>query len=446
MKLAELHTIPALEGEELQNFWQKTLTALQSLQTPLGVTASGPDDHFYAIFGRDSLWTVMLALEAERTLREQERNSGHRPAFTLAYPAWLQDFATTVLRGLASLQGQVVNDFNDEQPGRIVHEYWNPVPQNMRAAHWPVADGNGRYYGSFDATFLYVCTVARVTSFFDDAVLLAELWPSVEAALQWMLAWSDLDHDGRVEYQNRNPDGFGLNNQVWKDSGDSIRSREHAVLEHPLAWVEVQGYAWAAYDAYLEMAQRRRALDAAREAEIRRRMDGLLHGLQQFRFAHEHVPAMALDAEKNPIEVVSSNIGHLLWSGCLAREQAEHVWQRLAQPDMLTSWGIRTLSEQAYFYNPLKYHCGSIWPFDNAIIVSGLQRYGFTEDARYLANAILSAIRAFTGPVELYTVQPAHWLRSHRIAEKWFLADYSDACSVQAWTTSAMLYLGALFM
>ncbi len=145
--------------------------------------------------------------------------------------------AATVLRGLAGLQGRVVNDVNDEQPGRIVHEYWDPVPRKMLLARWPVIEG--RYYGAFDATFLYLITLAQVDRFFNSQALLEELRPSAEAAFQWMLHWSDLDEDGIVEYAKRNPEGFGLANQVWKDSGESVQPRDHTPLEHPLAWVEV---------------------------------------------------------------------------------------------------------------------------------------------------------------------------------------------------------------
>src|SRR5258706_4376863 len=237
----------AIDSEVLHTLWQKALAALQSLQTPLGVKASGQDDQFHAIFGRDSLWTVLLALEADHLVQATGTQITSMHASSLSYlssyHSWLHELAASVLRGLASMQGRVVNDINEEQPGRIIHEYWNPVPQKMILARWPVADGEGRYYGTFDATFLYLITIAQVDSYFDDRVLLDELWPHAEASLHWMLEWSDLDHDGMVEYSKRNPEGIGLANQVWKDSSESIQPLEHMPLHHPLAWVEVQGYA-----------------------------------------------------------------------------------------------------------------------------------------------------------------------------------------------------------
>jgi len=465
------HIDLALESEVLRHLWQKGLQSLQSLQTPLGITASGHNDQFHAIFGRDSLWTVLLALEAaslQQTMKEwgmtpvqgqvpalpegiacgQGEQEGSRRSVTTflpdSYTGWLHDLAASVLRGLASLQGKVVNDVNEEQPGRIVHEYWDPVPQRMLAAGWPVI--NGRYYGSFDATFLYLIALARVDAFFDDQALLEELWPSADATLDWMLEWSDLDQDGLVEYAKRNPEGIGLANQVWKDSGEAIQPHEHLPISHPVAWVEVQGYAWAAYAAYIELAKKRHCLDHSLHRELQHRMEHLLHGLQRFWLGEEQFPAIVLDGKKNPLPAVSSNPGHLLWSGCIERVQAEQICKRLMQPDMLTPWGLRTLSERAYYYNPLKYHCGAVWPFDNAIAASGLQRYGFSSQAHIIAERVLHAMLAFGEPVELYTVQPSRWLRSPRIEQEWFLADYFYACSVQAWTAAAILYLTSMLL
>lgn len=441
---APQHDNLALESEVLHILWQKSLSDLQSLQTPLGVTASSQNDQFHAVFGRDSLWTVLLALEAGRL--QQQHTQAEDATLAASYRSWLHDLAASVLRGLTRLQGTVVNDVNEEQPGRIVHEYWNPVPPRMIEARWPVADGDGRYYGSFDATFLYIVTIAQVVTFFDDRALLDELWPGLDAAFHWMLDWSDLDGDGLVEYKKRNPEGIGLDNQVWKDSGESLRSPDHRPVLHPVAWVEVQGYAWAAYAAYRDLAQRQQRLDPALAQEIQQRMTGLQEGLRRFWLDEEQFPAIALDGAKKPLPAVSSNPGHLLWSGCVEQDQAEHLCRRLMMPDLLTPWGVRTLSQHAYFYNPISYHCGTVWPFDNAVIVSGLRRYGYEAEARAIASSVLQAILAFGNPVELYTVQPARWVRSHHIEQEWFLADYFNACGVQAWTAAAILSLAALLL
>lgn len=440
-----------LSSEVLTSLWEKSLSALQSLRTPLGVMASGQNDSFHAIFGRDSLWTVLLAIEAGRRLREAGQQGWSWQATPLApfasfasYDDWLHSLASDVMRGLASLQGRVVNDANEEQPGRIVHEYWNPIPQRMLAARWPVIDG--RYYGAFDATFLFIITAAQVDAYFSDRALLDELWPNIHAALLWALEWSDLDKDGLVEYRKRNPDGIGLDNQVWKDSGESIQPRESEVLDYPFAWVEVQGYALAAYIGYIELAKKLGKSDNALHQEIQRRIDGLRRGLTRFWLVGEQFPAMLLDGNKKPVEVVSSNPGHLLWSGMLDIGQAQRVCQRLMQPDLLTPWGIRTLSETAYYYNPSKYHCGAVWPFDNAVITAGMMRYGFTKEARHIAHTILQAMHAIDEPVELYVVLPSAWIRSPRLAQPYVLVDYYYASSIQAWTAAATLYLVSLHL
>ncbi len=437
-----------LNDDVLSTLWGKALTALQSLQNPRGVMASGQDGPYHAIFGRDSLWTVLLALEAIQQLDRLERSSENGQVSTLLpatnYHDWLHELAASVLRGLAALQGQVVNDVNEEQPGRIVHEYWDPVPQHMILGRWPIV--NGCYYGGFDTTFLYVVTVAQVDAYFDDRELLEELWPHIHAALRWMLDWSDFDQDGLVEYSRRNPEGRGLVNQVWKDSTESIQPRANELPIHPYAWIEVQGYALAAFGGYIELASKLNRLDPQLSLEIQRRVEGLKGGLARFWLTDEQFPAMALDGRKQPVAVVSSNAGHLLWSGGIERAQAEQICRRLMQSDILTPWGIRTLSEQAYFYNPYHYHCGTVWPFDNAIIAVGMHRYGFNTEARRIAQTILNAIDIIDDPVELYMVLPSRLIRSPRIGQARALVDYYYASSVQAWTAAAILYLVSLLL
>ncbi|GER88008.1 hypothetical protein KDW_21700 [Dictyobacter vulcani] len=433
---------PAFEQDILVEFWRKAVEALQELQNPLGLMASGQSDHFHAIFGRDSLWTVKLALKAARRFQTSELQD--RDAFS-SYHNWLHELASNVLLGLAQLQGQQVNDANEEQPGRIVHEYWEPVPPNMVQAHWPVVDGNGRYYGAFDATFLFVSTIAQVDDYFNDQALLEKLWPHIHAALLWMLSWSDLDQDGLVEYARRNPGGYGLPNQVWKDSSDSVLTPDDLSLHHPLAWIEVQGYALDAYDSYLTLATKLGRLDAHLQQQIEQRMNSLRQGLAAFWMHEEQIPAMAMDGRKQTIPLVSSNAGHLLWSRAVNDQQASQISERLMRADMLTPWGIRTLSDQAYCYDPFNYHRGTVWPFDNAVIAAGMENYGFDEQARTIAQAVLQALATIDNPVELYMVLPSQVIRAPQIQQLWALVDYRQACNVQAWTAAAILYMVSLF-
>jgi glycogen debranching enzyme len=433
-----------ISREQLEDLWQKGHQTLQSLQSPLGLTASDKAGRFHALFGRDSLWSVLLALEAGSLLQSKTTNEQQAHALSETYVAWLRQLSETVLRGLVHLQGKRVNDVNEEQPGRIIHEYWEVVPERLIARRFPLVDG--RYYGSFDATFLYVITVAKVFAFFEEQAFLEELWPSIEAALQWMLEWSDLDQDGLVEYSRRNPNGLGLLNQAWKDSAEAVWSKGLPVPASPIAWIEFQGYAWLAYQSYLQLAKQRGSLTPSILREIQHRVKRLSQGQHRFWLEDEHFPAIALDGHKHPIRAVSSNPGHLLWCGSVDQDEANKIHQRLMLPDMFTPWGLRTASDRASFYNPLHYHSGSVWPFDNAVTVIGLHRYGFDADARHIARAVLQALIAFGTPVEVYSVYPSHWIRSPRIMQEWVLADYFYASEMQAWTAAAILYLTRILM
>jgi glycogen debranching enzyme len=415
----------------LDNWWTMSQQTLEALRTPLGIKASRAGEHFHAIFGRDSLWSLLLVLEAAR-LRPEDRE----------YRTWAHELATTVLRGMAQLQGRVENDYNEEQPGKIVHEYWEPVPEHLHRAAWPMVDG--RYYGAVDATFLYMIAMHHMYEVFSDDALLDELWPSMQAASDWILHYSDLDNDSLVEYERRNPQGHGLLHQGWKDSWDAVLLPGELAIDHPIAWIEIQGYALKAYASMHGLAKQRGELTPELEAQLTERMYSIHAALDRFWLDNEGCPAIALDKNNKAVRVVSSNAGHLLWSQVVDSERAAQIAMRLMQPDILTDWGLRTLSQHAYYYNPLVYHRGTVWPFDNAVIAIGLQRYGFASEARLIASSVMRAIRAFSLPVELYCVVPARWIREPCINREWLLADYPQACTVQAWTAAAVLYFTAL--
>jgi glycogen debranching enzyme len=415
----------------MENWWEMGKQFLQALRTPLGIMASGAGEHFHALFGRDSLWTIMLALETAQ-LRPEDQG----------YWLWVYDLSATVLRGLAQLQGRVENDYNEEQPGKIVHEYWNPVPAGHQQAGWPMVEG--RYYGTFDATFLYIIAAHNFYQLFQDEQLLDELWPNIEAALHWALHYSDTDNDGLVEYSRRNSEGRGLLHHVWKDSSDAILPSSGLPLEHPIAWIEVQGYALNAYACMRTLYKKRGELTPELDAELMMRIETTSVALQRFWLDNEGCPAIALDGNKNPVTAVSSNAGHLLWSKAIEPDLAAQIAGRLMQPDMLTDWGLRTLSQHVHYYSPLAYHRGTVWPFDNAVIAIGLHHYGFEAEARRIASSVMRAIEAFSLPVELYCVIPSRWIREPRIKQDWLLVDYPQSCIVQAWTAGAILYFMAL--
>lgn len=415
----------------MKNWWNLGRQSLEALRTPLGITASRAGEHFHAIFGRDSLWSIMLVMEAVE-LRPTDQE----------YRTWAHTLTTEVLRGMTRLQGREENDYNEEQPGKIVHEYWDPVPQHLLRGAWPMVEG--RYYGTFDATFLFIIAIQRAYKIFADQQLLDELWPGALAALNWALQYSDLDNDGLVEYKRRNPNQHGLTHHVWKDSWDSVLLPEDLPADHPIAWIEMQGYAIKAYSVMYSLLKQRGELTPELAERISQRRQGINQALERYWLAEENCYTIAIDGKKVPVKAIASNVGHLLWSQAVDSESAAFIAQRLSQPDILTTWGLRTLSQKAHYYNPMIYHRGTVWPFDNAVAAIGLHRYGFEQQARDLANSIMRAINAFSLPVEVYCVMPSGWVREPTINQEWILVDYAEACSVQAWTAAAIIYFSAL--
>ena len=405
-------------------------TWLDELKTPTGLRASSAADIYNALFGRDSLLTIMLVLEAARLRPDDTSLAG-----------WAADLAANSLRALAATQGTKERDENEEQPGKIVHEYWADVPERLRGGHWPLYEG--RYYGSVDATYLYLMAAGMVWEQAPGGRDLVEsLWDHVLAALHWTLTWGDVDGDGLVEVQPRQPQGWGLRNQIWKDSGDALLLEGGSLLQPPVAWVEVQGYALAAFRSMRVMLQAR-GEEPALQAELAARMERLQQGVMQFWLPEERLPAMALTREKRPVPLVSSNPGHVLWCDALPDSYAHTTASRLLEGDVLTAWGIRTLASSSYAFDPLSYHRGSIWPFDNAIFAAALWRMGQKDSARMLAQRGLNAFDRFGTPVELYCALPAGWVRAPDLGDIEPLVVYQHACAVQAWSAAAMLLFGA---
>lgn len=403
---------------------------LDELDTPIGLRASSATGHFYALFGRDSLWSTLLVLEASRLLPDDSDLAG-----------WARRLTTHTMRALAATQGTARHDENEEQPGKIVHEYWPEMPQHLLAANWPQRDG--RYYGSTDSTYLYLMTAAAAWRQLPEGRdLVAELWDSVRSALEWALTESAIDSDGRALALPRQPEGRGLRQQVWKDSSDSVIDESGAIPEAPIAWLELQGYAIAAFRGLQEMLEAR-GEEASLQAELARRITRLEKGLDGFWLPSENCPALALAPEKRALPLVSSNIGHLLWCDALSPERAQTSADRLLRLDLLTPWGLRTLSSDSYAFMPLSYHRGSIWPFDNAVAASGLWRLGRRHDARLIGTRVLAALAQFDSPVELYCAFPSGWVRVPDLRGQTPLVEYHGACAIQAWSAAAILLFTA---
>ncbi|MEX1080377.1 MAG: glycogen debranching N-terminal domain-containing protein [Homoserinimonas sp.] len=356
---------------------------------------------FMALFGRDSLLTSYMALAVDPTL------------------------ALGTLRTLADYQGAEVNEMTEEQPGRILHEVRLGVSAGLSLG------GDSVYYGSVDATPLFVTLLAESRRWGEDAASIRALLPAADLALHWVRHYGDRDGDGFVEYERLNPGG--LLNQGWKDSVDGINFADGTIAVPPIALCEVQGYVYSAYAARAYLAQD--AGDDAAAALWMSRAE-VLKGEFNDRFwmPDRGCYAVALDHDKTQVDGCGSNIGHCLWSGIVDDDKAPAVVKQLLSAEMFSGWGVRTLSTAMGAYNPVSYHTGSIWPHDNAIIVAGLMRYGFEEEARTVATAILDAADHFDGRLpELFC-----GFDREEYPEP---IPYPTSCSPQAWASAAPIQI-----
>jgi glycogen debranching enzyme len=295
------------------------------------------------------------------------------------------EVAVGALDALAELQADREDPEIDAEPGKIVHE----VRRGRAAELW-----FPRYYGSIDATPLFLVLLAETWRWTDDATLMKRLREPALRALEWIDRHGDRDGDGFVEYGAR-ADG-GLVNQSWKDSGDSQRFFDGRLAEPPIAPVEVQGYVYQAKVGLAELAReawRDRALAdrlSVEAEELRARFDEAfwIEGRGGFY-------ALALDAEKRQVDARCSNMGHLLWSGIVLPERVAPVVDQLLSEPLWSGWGIRTMGSEEAGYNPISYHNGTVWPHDTSLAAWGLARHGYVEGARRIARALIEAAGHF---------------------------------------------------
>jgi glycogen debranching enzyme len=358
---------------------------------------------FMAVFGRDSLITSLQALP------------------------FIPELAANTLRTLALMQGTVLDPFRDEEPGKIAHELrLGEMTAFEERPHSP-------YYGSADSTPLFLVLLDEYERWTGDRALVAALEREARAAVDWIDSYGDRDHDGFIEYERRNAQ-TGLENQCWKDSWDSIAFADGTLAPTPRATCELQGYA---YDAKIRTARLAREIwnDPAwagrleREAaELKRRFN------EAFWVPERGFFALALDGRKRKVDSLTSNIGHLLWSGIANQDAAAHCARHLLGGALFSGWGVRTMGMSEASYNPLGYHVGTVWPHDTSIVAAGLRRYGYRQEAARLAGAMLDAAElssnrlpeAFAGYARDVTHYPV---------------EYPTACSPQAWAAGAPLLL-----
>ena len=356
---------------------------------------------FMTLFGRDSLLASEMALPVDPSL------------------------ALGTLQTLADRQGTVVDPMSEEEPGKILHEVRLDVSSGLSLG------GKSTYYGSVDATPLFVVVLGSASRYGFFADTISALMPHADRALEWISEYGDKDGDGFVEYQRLNPEG--LINQGWKDSWDGINFADGTLAEGPIALCEVQGYVYAAYTARAWMAHD--AGDAAlathyadRAAQLKKQFN------EQFWMPDRGYYAVALDGKKRQVDACASNMGHCLVYGLIDEDKAPQVVERLMSPEMFSGWGVRTLASDMGAYNPASYHNGSVWPHDNALIASGLLRYGFIAEAQRIATALLEAAEYSGGRLpELFC-----GFSRDQVAEP---VPYPTACSPQAWAATTPIRL-----
>jgi len=296
------------------------------------------------------------------------------------------DFARGTLDLLGFLQAKDEDDYRDAEPGKILHEIrYGELAHFKLIPHTP-------YYGTADATPLYLITLHAAWRATGDRALLERHLETAEGCLSWIDNYGDRDGDGFQEYQTRSPVGY--DNMGWKDSGDSVVYPDGSLVTGPKALCELQGYV---YDAWLRMAEIYDELDNKRRANQLRKKAALLFKKFNEVFWDEKSGfyAYALDGDKKKVLSVTSNIGQCLWSGIIAPKRAATVVKRLMQKDMWSGWGIRTLSSDHPSFNPYNYQTGAVWPHDNSLIALGMRRYGFDAEAAALARDISGAASHF---------------------------------------------------
>jgi glycogen debranching enzyme len=393
------------DSDLLRDMYQKTVVDLTALRIEIRlkgesmVLPAAGLPWFLTIFGRDTLITAYQTI------------------------CLAPELARGALLALAMFQATEYDDFTDQEPGKILHEYRSGELTRLGLKpHNP-------YYGAADTTQLWLIVLSEYWRWTGDDELVHQLRDNAHAALRWIDEYGDRDHDGYIEYATRSPQGLG--NQCWRDSWDGVLFSTGAMPVLPIATCEIQGYT---YDAKLRFAEL--ADGPLNDPELARRLRSEAADLRD-RFNRDFwiddrggYYALGLDGDKRQIDLMTSNMGHLLWSGIVPPARATIIAGQLMSDHLFSGWGVRTTSTADRAFNPIGYHMGTVWPHDNSIIAHGLARYGFRQEANRIILAMLDAARyseyrlpeAFSGYDRSFGRTPV---------------PYPTACDPQAWASAA---------
>jgi len=383
----------------IENIEKKLWRDINLLRDKQGFIRAG-FPRFLGLFGRDSLITAWQLLDYDSLI------------------------AKNTLSILAKFQGKKINSETEEEPGKILHEYYprdisNVWWEKYKARHKWLKKGK-RFYMSIDSTPLFLIVLADYYQKTKDRVFILKLWPNIVKAINWIINYGDTNKDGFVDYQQKNP--YGLSDQSWKDSGS-------LGIKPPVAIVEVQGYVFLAFKQIAKLAEifkdKKLASKLLRKSKILKKNFN-----QKFWMPKERYFVLALDKKKQQVKKITSNPGHLLFTGILNKDKERAVVKKLFSTELWSPFGIRTHSTREPDFDFKSYHQGSIWPHDNWIIAQGLKKFGYRKGYNRIKNALLRTYQALGFIPELYGVTKDGYLKKIK-----------RACKPQAWSSGALLEL-----
>jgi glycogen debranching enzyme len=420
---------------KLAQLWDLGSSSIRELETPHGILASGKEEIYGCLFGRDSLITSLKLLDV----------------YACTEDTYYLALVRKVLTNLAALQGNDVNIESGEEPGKIIHEYRPDRHEHLTtqgAPPWYVyPDGVMRNYDTADATPLFLMVAHAYVRVSGDTAFIEELLPSIRAGLDWMRCYGDSNNDGLFDYRfHPERSCGGLRTQSWMDSHDSVFFEESDVEpRYPIAPVEVQAYAYVAYRAWADFFLTR---DADLSGDLSARADALkraFNGAYPIRGKRGRMElAFAIDGDGRQLASARSSMGHCLFAAwepgpgampesVLDAEYVPAIARRLMAPDLYAAQaGIRTLSMRSRRYDPNSYHNGSIWPHDTAIVAEGLEKFGFREEAKRMRRGLMRAYAHFNTPLELFVFSGGKY-------QEYCGENGQTACRVQAWSAASLL-------